>query len=131
MVSEIGLGRVGAVAAREWFGSITSCPLAPVRHDEVAFSLLFALDEAACAAAQGGIRTEVGAIYKTTLDRGQEACRARPPDVFHHVGRSGLVGLGPHAHSTNSERKRESPCLVMCPRCCFSPELYSRGTRPR
>jgi hypothetical protein len=38
------------------------------------FSLLFALDEAALmAATQGGIRTGVGAIYKTTLDSSQAA----------------------------------------------------------
>jgi hypothetical protein len=50
------------------------------------FSLLFALDEAALmAAAQGGIRTEVGAIYETALDSSQELRRARPPDVFHHA----------------------------------------------
>jgi copper oxidase (laccase) domain-containing protein len=37
------------------------------------FSLLFALDEAALmAAAHGGIRTEVGAIYRTALDSGQD-----------------------------------------------------------
>jgi len=47
-------------------------------------AILFALDEAACAAA-GGVRTEVGAIYLTALDCGQLEHRARPPDVFHRV----------------------------------------------
>ena len=56
-----------------------------VQRNEVAFSLLFALDEAACAAAHGGVRTEVGAIYFTALNSGHHLHRARPPDVFHRV----------------------------------------------
>jgi hypothetical protein len=51
----------------------------------VAFNLLFALDEAASAAAHGGVRAEAGAIYPTVLDCNQEAFRTRPPDVFHGV----------------------------------------------
>jgi hypothetical protein len=61
---------------------------APCNVTKWLFSLLFALDEAALlAAVQGGIRTEVGAIYETALNISQAACRARPPDVFHHVTR--------------------------------------------
>ena len=30
-----------------------------------------------------------------------------------------------------SQRVREWPALVIAPRRCVSPELYSRGTRPR
>jgi len=62
------------------------CPIPRCDVTRWLFSLLFALDEAALlAAAQGGIRTEVGAIYETAFDSGQAAYRARPPDVFHHV----------------------------------------------
>jgi hypothetical protein len=52
------------------------------------------------AAAQGGIRTEVGAIYRTALNGGQAVQRARPPDVFHHVTyASGLVGCDAYRSS--------------------------------
>ena len=37
------------------------------------------------AAAQGGVRTEVGASYGTALDSSQAVHRTRPPDVFHRV----------------------------------------------
>jgi hypothetical protein len=47
-----------------------------MRRNKVAFSLLFTLDEAACAAAHGGVQTEVGALYKTALDGGQSVHRA-------------------------------------------------------
>ena len=36
-----------------------------------------------------------------------------------------------HAASTSSHRARAFPLLVILPRCCFSPELISRGTSPR
>ncbi len=53
------------------------CGFTLVRRNEVAFSLLFALDAAACAAAHGGVRTDVGAIYLTALAVSRRAKVAR------------------------------------------------------
>lgn len=36
-----------------------------------------------------------------------------------------------HAASTSSDRARTLPALLIRPRCCRSPELYSRGTSPK
>ena len=74
-----------------WVRRVRSLPLrccfsSAQRRYEVAFSLLFALDEAAVgAAAQGGVRTEIGATSRTALDNSQAVHRTRPPDVFHRV----------------------------------------------
>ena len=51
------------------------------------------------------------------------SCSARVLSVFHRSS--------DHATSTKSARALLLPGLLIRPRCCFSPELYSRGTSPR